>query len=462
MGYTADPLPPATVSADTPIAGDAQRFLQDTDVPGQWWSLFGSSLLNDLVEQALRANPDITAAQATLRQAHENVIAQQGSLFPQVNGTAQVGRQELVTTRNTLDLFNASVSVSYLIDTYGGVQRSIEATGALEENSRFTLEATYLTLTSNVITAAIQEASLSAQIAAIGDIISAQAQELDLLNQQFELGAVARGDVLAQQSQLAATQASLQPVQKQLEQTRNTLVILTGRYPSETPGPNIQLADLRLPPDLPLSLPSKLVEQRPDIRASEALLHNASAEIGVDTANLFPQFTVTGSLTDSAFRVGDFFTGNDTGWSLIAGLTAPIFRGGTLRAQQRAAYDVFDRSAAQYRGTVLNAFANVANVLSALQLDAENVKTQLFAEQTAEQSLEIIMEQFQAEAMAYLALLDAQRTYQQARIALVIAQANRFADTVALFQALGGGWWNRQDVPEFHDPTGLAGLARLP
>ena len=458
MAYTAAPLPPMTVSADTPIAGDAQRFLQDTDVPGQWWSLFGSPTLNDLVEQALRANPDISAAQATLRQAHENVIAQQGSLFPQVNGNAQVGRQQSATTRDTLDLFNASVSVSYLIDAFGGVQRSIEASGALEENSRFALEATYLTLTSNVITAAIQEASLSAQIAAIGDIISAQAQELDLLNQQFELGAVARGDVLAQQSQLAATQASLQPVQKQLEQTRNTLVILTGRYPAETMGPNIQLADLRLPTDLPLSLPSKLVEQRPDIRASEALLHNASANIGVATANLFPQFTVTGSLTDSAVQVGNFFTGTNTGWSLIAGVTAPIFRGGTLRAQQRAAYDVFDRSAAQYRGTVLNAFANVANVLAALQLDAENVKTQLYAEQTAEQALEITQERFQAGAIAYLSLLDAQRVYQQARIALVIAQANRFADTVALFQALGGGWWNRQDVPEFHDPTGLARL----
>jgi NodT family efflux transporter outer membrane factor (OMF) lipoprotein len=455
-GYTATPLPPATVSADTPIAGDAQRFLQDTDVPGQWWTLFGSPLLNDLVEQALRANPDVDAAQATLRQAHENVIAQRGALFPQVNGSGQLGRQQSTQTGSTLDLFNASVSVSYLIDAFGGVQRSIEATGALEENSRFALEATYLTLTSNVITAAIQEASLTSQIAAIGDIISAQAQELDLLNQQFELGAVARGDVLAQQSQLAATQASLQPVQKQLEQVRNTLVILTGRYPSEGPAPNIQLADLRLPPDLPLSLPSKLVEQRPDIRAAEALLHNASAQIGVATANLFPQFTVTGSLTDSAFQVGDFFTGANTGWSLIAGVTAPIFRGGTLRAQQRAAYDVFDRSAAQYRGTVLNAFANVANVLSALQLDAENVKTQLYAEQTAEQSLEITQERFQAGAIAYLSLLDAQRTYQQARIALVIAQANRFADTVALFQALGGGWWNRQDAPEFHDPTGLA------
>jgi len=455
-GYTSYPLPTATVSADTPIAGDAQRFLQDTDVPGQWWTLFGSPTLTTLVEQALRANPDIEAAQATLRQTHDNLTAQEGALFPQVNGSAQTGRQR--SNGRDFDLLNASVSVSYLIDAFGGVQRSIEASGALEENARFQLEATYLALTSNVITAAIQEGALSAQIAALQDIITAQSQELDLLNQQFELGAVARGDVLAQQSQLASTQASLPPVQKQLEQVRNTLAILTGRFPVNGQVPSLELADLRLPPDLPLSLPSNLIQQRPDIRASEALLHNATANVGVATANLFPQFTVTGSLSDSSNQLGGFFNGTNTGWSVLAGLTAPIFRGGTLRAQQRAAYDVLDRSAAQYRSTVLNAFANVANVLAALQLDAENVRTQLYAEQTAEQSLEITQERFQAGAIAYLSLLDAQRTYQQARIALVTAQANRFADTVALFQSLGGGWWNRQDVPEFHDATGLASI----
>ena len=455
-GYTSYPLPQATVSADTPIAGDAQRFLQGTDVPGEWWNLFGSPTLTTLVEQALRANPDIEAAQASLRQAHDTLLASQGALFPQVNATAQLGRQS--SNGNQFDLFNATVGVSYLIDAFGAVQRTIEASGALQENARFQLEATYLALTSNVITAAIQEAALSSQIAAIQDIIAAQSQSLDLLNQQFELGAVARGDVLAQQSQLAATQASLPPVQKQLEQVRNTLAILTGRLPAEGQIPNIELADLRLPPDLPLSLPSNLVAQRPDIRASEALLHNASANIGVATANLFPQFTVTSNLSNSAQEVGNFFNGENTGWSILTGLTAPIFRGGTLRAQQRVAYDAFDRAAAQYRSTVLNAFANVANVLAALQLDAENVRTQLYAEQTAEQSLEITNERFQAGAIAYLSLLDAQRTYQQARIALVTAQANRFADTVALFQSLGGGWWNRQDAPEFKDATGLASI----
>jgi NodT family efflux transporter outer membrane factor (OMF) lipoprotein len=463
MGYTAAPLPAQTASADT-IAGDAQRFLQDADVPGQWWALFGSPDINNLVEQSLRANPDIEAAQAALRQAFETYIAQKGGLYPQVNGTAQLGRQQVSSTTNRSangsqsDLFNAGVTVSYLIDAFGSVQRSIEGAEAQQENQRFQLEATYLTLTSNVITAAIQAASLQAQIAAIQDIITAQAQELDLLNQQFELGAVARGDVLSQQSQLAATQASLPPVQKQLEQTRNTLATLTGRIPSEVQIPMVQLADLQLPPDLPLSLPSRLITQRPDIRASEALLHAASAQIGVATANLFPQFTVSANLSENAAEVGNFFLGNNTGWSAIAGLTAPIFRGGTLRAQQRASYDAFDRAAAQYKSTVLNAFANVANVLAALELDADTLKTQLYAEETAQQALDITMERFQAGAIAYLSLLDAQRVYQQARIALVIAQANRFADTVALFQALGGGWWNRQDAPELVEPRGVASI----
>jgi NodT family efflux transporter outer membrane factor (OMF) lipoprotein len=458
MQYTATALPPETASADT-IAGDAQRFLQDSDVPGRWWTLFGSPALDRLEEEALRANPDLATAQASLRQAHELYLAQEGSLFPQLNGNASIARQQSNANGRSVgtpfDLFNAGVGVSYTPDVFGGISRSIEAQAANEENVRFQLEATYLTLTSNVITTAIQAASLSAQIAATQDIVAAQSQELDLLMQQFELGAVARGDVLSQQSQLAATQALLPPLQNRLAQTRNTLAILTGRFPSEDQIPDIQLADLQLPTALPLSVPSRLVEQRPDIRAAEATMHIASAQIGVADANFFPQFNVSANVTDSASTVSNFFLGN-AGWNLAAGLTAPIFRGGTLRAQERASYDVFDRTAAQYKSTVLNAFANVANVLSALTLDADTLKTQLFAEQTAEQSLEIIMEQFQAGAIAYLSLLDAQRTYEQARISLVIAQSNRFSDTVALFQALGGGWWNREDAPEIKNPGGIA------
>jgi NodT family efflux transporter outer membrane factor (OMF) lipoprotein len=447
--YTAEPLPEQTASAEI-AGGDAQRFLQDADVPAQWWTLFGSSALNDLVDQALKNNTDIAAAQATLRQFEQNYRATEGALFPQVDASGSAQR-ESDFRGSPFNLYNASVNVSYILDVFGGVRRSIEASGALVENQRFQLEATYLTLISNVLTTAILTASLSAQIAAINDIIAAQSQELDLLNQQFELGAVARGDVLQQQSQLAATQASLPPVQKQLIQARNLLSVLLGGTPAEIRVPNFELVDLKLPQELPLTVPSKLVEQRPDIRASEAVLHQASAQIGVATAAQFPAFDLSGGVSSSTSSLRGapaFFSPESFGWSLAASVAAPIFRGGTLEAQKRAAVFAYDRAHALYRGTVLNAFANVANVLTALQLDAETLRVQLYAEQTAEQSLEITQERFQAGAIAYLALLDAQRTYQQARIALVIAQANRYADTVALFQSLGGGWWNRQDIAD--------------
>jgi len=445
--YTENALPPETVSAAIQ-GGDAQRFLDGADVPGQWWTLFGSPALNQLVEMALAGNPNLDAAQASLRQARENYIATAGGLQPQVDARGGIQRERAINEGNTFDLFSASVDVSYAVDAFGGLRRGLEAAGAVEENTRFELEATYVSLISNVIISAIQQASLRGELAATQDIINAQAQQLDLLNQQFELGAVARGDVLAQQSQLAQTQASLPPLQRELEQTRNQLALLLGRFPAEGQIPIIELSDLVLPQQLPLSLPSKLVEQRPDVRASEATLHQASALVGVADADLLPQFTLSGSLSSSAGVFTEFLTLQNTALQLAAGVTQPIFNGGTLRARQRAAVAQFDQAQAQYRSTVLSAFTDVANVLSALQRDAETLQVQLYAEQTAGQSLEITTERFQAGAIAYLSLLDAQRTYQQARILLVRAQANRYSDTVALFTSLGGGWWNRQDVAE--------------
>jgi NodT family efflux transporter outer membrane factor (OMF) lipoprotein len=252
---------------------------------------------------------------------------------------------------------------------------------------------------------------------------------------------------------LAQTQASLPPLQRELEQTRNQLSLLLGRFPADGRIPVIELTDLTLPVDLPVSLPSQLVEQRPDVRASESILHQATALIGVAEANLLPQLTLSGSFSSSSDVLGEFISFQNTVLELAAGVTQPIFRGGTLRAQRRAAIAQFERAAAQYRSTVLNAFTDVADVLAALQRDAEALQVQLYAEQTAAQSLEITTERFQAGAIAFLSLLDAQRVYQQAHILLVIAQANRYADTVALFTALGGGWWNRMDVPEEYATT---------
>jgi NodT family efflux transporter outer membrane factor (OMF) lipoprotein len=453
MRYTELELPRETASADIQ-GGDAQRFLEEVDVPGQWWTAFNSEPLNQLVQMALAGNPNLEAAQASLRQARENYIAARGDIFPQVNGEADVSRQKSATSGQTFDLFTASVRVSYFVDAFGSLRRTLEAAAAAEENTRFELEATYLSLISNVLITAIQQASLRGQIQANLDIIAAQSQQLDLLNQQFELGAVARGDVLAQQSQLAQSQANNPRLQLSLEQSRNQLAILLGRFPADAQIPVIELVDLALPTDLPLSVPSKLVEQRPDIRASEAALHQASARIGVAEANLLPQINLTGSLTAAGNRFSDFVTlANGAGASIAAGLTQPIFRGGTLRAQRRAAIAFYDQSAALYRSTVLSAFQDVADVLAALQRDAETLQVQLYAEQTAQQSLEITTERFQAGAIAYLNLLDAQRVFQQARILRVIAQANRYSDTVALFTALGGGWWNRTDVPEEYATT---------
>jgi len=444
MRYTEQPLPPETASAAIQ-GGDAQRFLEGADVPGRWWTQFGSDALTQLVEMALAGNPDLEAAQASLRQARQNYLATAGGLQPQVNARGDVERQRVIDDGDTFELFSAAVNVSYTVDAFGGLRRNLEASGAEEENTRFELAATYLSLISNVIITAIQQASLRGQIQGQQDIIAAQAQQLDLLNQQFELGAVARGDVLAQQSQLAQTQASLPGLQRDLEQTRNQLALLLGRFPAEAQIPIIELTDLILPQELPLSLPATLVAQRPDVRASEALMHQASALIGVADANLLPQFTLGGTLSASDGSLGQL---QGAVLNFAAGVTQPIFNGGTLRAQQRAAVAQYERTAAQYRSTVLNAFTNVANVLAALQRDAETLQVQLYAEQTAQQSLEITQERFQAGAIAFLALLDAQRVFQQAQILRVIAQANRYSDTVALFTALGGGWWNRQDVPE--------------
>ena len=455
-GYTAMALPASTVAGSADIVGgEAQRFTAGMDVSGQWWTLFESDTLNELVALALEVNPDLEAAEAALNQVRENYFAARGPLFPAIGANVSAQRQQSPQTSNTqfnnalLNLYNASVGVSYLLDVFGGTRRAVEAAGAQVDNQRYQLEATYLTLIANVLTAAIQEASLAAQIEAIDEIIAVQTQALDLMTQQFELGAVARGDVLAQQSQLNQTQADLPEFQKQLAQVRTQLTILLGRYPAEDAPPGVSLVDLSLPQELPVSLPSELVNQRPDVRGAEALLHQASANIGVATANMLPQFTLSGNYSTTSTSIpgtAALFGTGTAGWSLGAGVAAPIFQGGQLSRQRQAALYGFEVAEAQYRSTVLVAFADVANVLNALRFDAEALRAQEVAADTAEQSLGITTERFRAGAIAYLPLLDAQRTYQQARISLAQSQGARFADTVALFQALGGGWWNREEI----------------
>ena len=451
--YTVGPLADATASADTK-GGETQRFTAGRDIPGEWWTLFRSRHLNGLIERAIAENANLEAAQATLRQAQENAAAQFGTLLPAFDLNGSGTRQQFSPAQFggsggpiRFNLFNSTVNVSYALDVWGGKRRALEASNAQADYQRFQVEATFLTLVANVVTTAIQEASLRGQIKATQDIIKGQTEQLEVLRGQFNLGGASRSDVLAQEAELAATQATLPPLEKQLEQQRSLLATLTGRFPSEADRQAFTLALLVLPQKLPLSVPSRLVQQRPDIRAAEEQLHQASANIGVATANLLPQFNITGDFGSAALQVASLFTPATAIWSIGGSVAQPIFHGGTLLHQRQAAIAAYEAARAQYRDTVLNAFRNVSDALRAVQSDAVTLRAQERAMRTATDSLNLAREQFRAGAITYLTLLNAQRAQQQALILLVQAQAARYADTAALFQALGGGWWNRVDVP---------------
>jgi NodT family efflux transporter outer membrane factor (OMF) lipoprotein len=452
-GYTSAPLPARISTGESPDAS-AQQFVQGMDIPAQWWTLFHSPSLNRLVEQALKANPNLAAAQAALRQAQENAAAAEGALFPSINANASGARQKNSGAQfgqpnnpgNAFTLYNASVSVSYGLDVFGAARRALEALGAEAEFERFQMEGTYLTLASNVVTTALQEASLRAQVAASKEIVDVESQQLDMLQKQFDVGGVALSSVLAQKTALAQTLATLPVLEKQLALIRNSLTVLTGKFASEGTGETFDLDALQLPQDLPVSLPSRLVEQRPDIRASESLLHAASAQIGIATAAMFPQFTINGGAGSVATKASKLFSTGTGVWNVGANIAQPLFRGGTLTHERRAAVAAYDGASAQYRATVLAAFLDVANVLDALQADAVILQAQTVAAQSAATSLDLAKKQYAVGSISYLTLLNAEQAYQQTRIALAQAQATRFADTAALFQALGGGWWNREDV----------------
>jgi NodT family efflux transporter outer membrane factor (OMF) lipoprotein len=445
--YTEADLPSKTVSAEG-MAGAAQTFASDQDVPRDWWKEFGSEPLNRLMEQALKANPDVKTAQASLRQAQENYYAERGELLPSVDAGFDPTREKFNPSAfgqqgvpsSIFTLYDASVSVSYGVDIFGGTRRAVEGAGAQVDTQRYALQAAYLTLTANVVTAAVQEASLEQQIKETQNIADIESKQLDVLQKQFELGGVTKATVLSQVAELAQTQTNLPPLQKQLAQTRNQLAVLAGKFPGDGKDDIFDLASLHLPETLPLTLPSKLVEQRPDIKQAEGQLHAASAEIGVATAAMLPQVTLSGSYGSETTSFSKLFTSGAEVWSLGGGILQPLFHGGTLLHQRRAAEAAYDKSAAQYQSTVLLAFKNVADTLRALQFDAEGLKAQVNAERAASNSLNLSQTQFRVGAISYPQLLDAQHTYSQARIGLVQAIATRLADTAALYQALGGGW----------------------
>jgi NodT family efflux transporter outer membrane factor (OMF) lipoprotein len=437
------------------LVGAAQQFVLDMDIPGQWWTLFRNEKLNRVLETALTGNPTLGAAQAALRQARENAYAQWGAYWPEI--AAQLSASRNLTAVSAVSPASASgnpyyslitpqLNVSFVPDVFGGNARLVESLTAQAESQRYQLEATYLTLTSNVVTAAIQEASLRGQIAATEQTIRIETDLLHILRRQLDLGQVAGSDVAAQEAALAQAEQLLPPLQKQLAQQRNLIASLIGYPPSQQPPETFELDELILPADLPLSLPAKLVTQRPDVAAAEENLHSAGAQVGVAIAARLPQITLTAQLGNQAGAVSQMFTPGTNFWALSAGLTQPIFQGGTLLHKQRAAEAGFEQAKAQYRNTVLTALQNVADSLRALQADANALHAAVASEHAAARSLEIVRRQLALGQVAYLALLNAAQTYQQARLTLVQAEGSRLADTAGLFQALGGGWWNRADT----------------
>jgi NodT family efflux transporter outer membrane factor (OMF) lipoprotein len=467
-GYAPTPLPDSSASA--PVhGGEAQGLISERDISFEWWELFQSPAVDALVARAFKANPTVTAAQAALAQAHELVRAQRGFYYPSVAAGFQAERAKVagnLTQGDSLGiqgngdnlseppntaplyykLFTAGLTVGFVPDVFGANRRQVESLAAQRDAQRFALEATYITLASNVVAAAILEASLRAQIAATRQIIAADENSLQILRDQLRLGYAMRIDVAAQEATLAQAEEALPPLQKQLEQTRDLIRALVGNLPNQDVTETFELDALQLPPELPLSLPAKIIEQRPDVRAAEAQLHAANAEVGVAVAAMLPQFSITGTLGGTADQIPWLFRTGGSYWTLLGGVTQPIFEGGTLLHTKRAASAALKQAAAQYQSTVLTAYQNVADTLHASLSDADELGGAVETENAAKITYDLARRQMEVGFVDYLTLLNAETTYQQAIIQRVQAQASRYGDTVALFQALGGGWWHRKEV----------------
>lgn len=450
--YTQTVLPESTVSAATP-GGDAQRFLEGENVPQRWWTTFGNAELDRRVQTALAHSPTIASAQAALRQAEENVKAADGSLFPSLDASASATRQKQsgaqfaglgggVSASKPFNVYNASISVGYVFDLFGGVRRGIEVQQAQAGVQRAQLDATYLTLAANVVTASLQEASLREQVHATEQIVESLKKELDIAQKQQTIGAKSLTDTLAVRSQLATTEATLPPLRKQLAVTQNQLATYLGVTPAQLKLQPVMLAQVTMPTDIPVSLPSALVAQRPDIRAASAQLHAATAQVGVATANMLPQISLSGSGGSSTVHAGDLFSAGTGTWSIGLNILQPLFHGGELLHKKRAARAGMDKAVADWQQTVLTAFQNVADTLQALQFDAQTLKVQSASERDAAKLLSLTRTQYRVGAVNYLNLLNAEQQYQQARIAEIAARTSRLADTAALYAALGGGWQN--------------------
>lgn len=446
--YSSEPVSD-TVPAVTP-GGEAQHFNPALEISQQWWKAFASPDVDALVQQALDANPDLQAAQAALRAALENVAAQRSAFFPSVAGSYSYSKEQdpTATLSPTLSsgvpifsLNTASLTVSYDLDVFGLNRRQVESLQASADAQRFQVQATYLTLISNTLTAAIMQAAARTQLDATRDLIRSARESLDVLNEQYRLGAISMAQVSAQESVLAQQEALLPALEQQESVQRDLLAQLTGKFPSQMPMTQRDLSMLTLPQELPLSLPAKLVERRPDIREAEAQLHAATADVGVAIANMLPDISLSAGLGATATVLSQLNQPGTRFWNYGASLSQTLFAGGALLHKKRAAVALMDQAGAQYRSAVLQAFRQVADTLAALQADARTLEAQARAERAAADSLALVKQNLQLGSASYLDLLTAQALYQQAVVSVVQARAARLTDTVALFQALGGAWW---------------------
>jgi len=441
--YMREAQPAGTIAAD----GQVQQFRQGETIAADWWRLFNSAELDAAVKEGIANNPNLQAAQASLRQSQSNLKAGYGVFYPQVNANFSATRERfsplqfgVATGGSVFNLFTLSAAVSYVIDIFGEQRRTVEALGAQADYQRYTMAATYMTLAGNIVNTMIAWAAYQAQIEATEHLIGIQKEQLGITQTQAEAGTVPYSNVLAIRSQLAVSEGALPPLRQRRDQSEHLLATLTGRLPADRDPPRLDLAKLSLPQYLPLSLPSDLVRQRPDILAAEAQLHTASANVGIATASLFPSFSLDGTYGVSGNTIGTL--SDNKFWSIGPTVNFPLFQGGTLWYRRQAAIEGYQQSLAAYRQTVLSAFAQVADTLKALQHDAESVQAQSAALKSAQHSLALLQANYQAGLVSYVELIVADVQYYQARINYLQALAQRYQDTTALFMALGGGWWN--------------------
>ena len=476
MRYSPKPMPELTASAQVAY-GEAQRFNTTDDIPFDWWTIFHSPQLNSLIQRAFKANPSIESAQAALREAQENAVAQAGFFYPTVGVSYSPSRNKIAgnmggnspgvqgngdviqtmsnptgpTPYNAPVYYNfhvAQITVGFVPDVFGLNRRQLESVQTQVAIQKLQLEATYITLASNVVAAAFQEASLRAQLESMNRIVEINRESLELLRTQLKFGDVSDMDVATQEASLASAEQVLAPLQKQLAQTRDLIRALAGNLPNEDVEEKFDLASLRLPQELPLSLPSQIVEQRPDVRAAEEQLHFASAQTGVAIANTLPQFAITGAIGGMADTPAWMFRSGGGFFNLAANISQIIFDGGTLRARSRAAQQALLQAGGQYRSVVITALQNVADTLYTIQSDANALKAAAAATQAAKTVFDITRQRYQLGSINYQTQLAAEQSYQLSVINLIQAQTNRLGDSAALYQALGGGWWNRTDGME--------------